>query len=286
MARFGKTPESETLVNQAGIVSHGTRNSYEQALRGFVEHARESGYQGSLKQAPASLVEEYLGSRSELVSQSTLDRDRQAITAITGEAYDRIKSEQPDGRLSEASRSYTDDQIQLIQEQQPSHHALATQVAAETGARAHELYTLRPTTERGPTQGRDWSGDRFSGRSDQVSYTVQGKGGLVREVSMSRETAGRLEQCRLSEPQRITDRGIVYVVAYSIGGGQSWSQSFSEASERMFEFSHGAHGLRHSYAQDRMNELKQAGYYREDALRVVSQEMGHFRPEITETYLR
>lgn len=48
----------------------------------------------------------------------------------------------------------------------------------------------------------------------------------------------------------------------------------------------GAHGLRHSYAQERMTELQNRGLSRDAALETVSQEMGHFRPEITETYLR
>ncbi|MDF5425801.1 site-specific integrase, partial [Vibrio parahaemolyticus] len=50
-------------------------------------------------------------------------------------------------------------------------------------------------------------------------------------------------------------------------------------------WSTGAHGLRHSYAQERMSELQKNMTY-EKALEVVSQEMGHFRPDITEVYLR
>ena len=61
--------------------------------------------------------------------------------------------------------------------------------------------------------------------------------------------------------------------------------SVSAASERALGWSTGAHGLRHSYAQERMAEL-QASLSRDAALTTVSQEMGHFRPEITETYLR
>jgi hypothetical protein len=35
-----------------------------------------------------------------------------------------------------------------------------------------------------------------------------------------------------------------------------------------------------------MNELQKIGYDRDTALETVSQEMGHFRPDITEVYLR
>ena len=102
---------------------------------------------------------------------------------------------------------------------------------------------------------------------------------------MPHDLAARLEATRRDEPERITDRGIHYQSHYAIGGGQRWSNSVSAASERVLGWSTGAHGLRHSYAQERMNEL-QYSLNRERALETVSQEMGHFRPEITETYLR
>jgi hypothetical protein len=44
--------------------------------------------------------------------------------------------------------------------------------------------------------------------------------------------------------------------------------------------------LRHSYAQDRVMELQTLRLSQEAAKEVVSQELGHFRPEITDTYLR
>lgn len=98
--------------------------------------------------------------------------------------------------------------------------------------------------------------------------------------------AERLEATRRDEPARITDRGVHYESRYDIGGGQRWSNSVSAASERTLSWSTGAHGLRHSYAQERMTELQRGGLPRDQALTVVSQEMGHFRPEITEVYLR
>ena len=48
---------------------------------------------------------------------------------------------------------------------------------------------------------------------------------------------------------------------------------------------HRRHGARHAYAQERMAELQRM-LFCADALETVSQELGHFRPEITETYLR
>ena len=42
----------------------------------------------------------------------------------------------------------------------------------------------------------------------------------------------------------------------------------------------------HNFAQERMDELQGSGFSYDDALVIVSQEMGHFRGDITETYLR
>jgi integrase len=48
----------------------------------------------------------------------------------------------------------------------------------------------------------------------------------------------------------------------------------------------GSHGLRHNYAQDRMEQLTSGGMSYDKALATVSDEMGHHRPEITQVYLR
>ncbi len=53
---------------------------------------------------------------------------------------------------------------------------------------------------------------------------------------------------RLESGRVVTDRGITYRQHYDIGGGNAWSKSFSETSSRALGWSHGAHGLRHSYA--------------------------------------
>ena len=60
--------------------------------------------------------------------------------------------------------------------------------------------------------------------------------------------------------------------------------SFSKTSSHVLGWSRGGHGLRHTYAQERMKEITKIEYER--ALKIVSQEMGHFRPNITLIYLR
>lgn len=103
---------------------------------------------------------------------------------------------------------------------------------------------------------------------------------------MVSELADQLDALRLAEPRVITDREIYYEQFYDIGGGKQWSDSFSKAAQRELGWSSGAHGVRHTYAQVRMRELQLLGRSYEIALTIVSQEMGHFRSDITEVYLR
>jgi integrase len=103
---------------------------------------------------------------------------------------------------------------------------------------------------------------------------------------LSKHLANRLEARRLTEPIQVTDRGVHYTQRYDLGAGRTWSQSFSAASKRELGFSNGAHGLRHSYAQNRMQELQRSGMLYDKAKGTVAQEVGHFDKETTEAYLR
>ncbi|MDN3377367.1 MULTISPECIES: hypothetical protein [unclassified Pseudoalteromonas] len=91
---------------------------------------------------------------------------------------------------------------------------------------------------------------------------------------------------KFEQPITVTDKEINYLQRYGISGGKKWSDSFSKASNRTRFFSTGAYDLRHSYAQERTVELNALGFKYKTALETISQEMGHFRPEITEVYLR
>ena len=224
------------------------------------------------------------------MGQKTLDMERQAIQAmmhhLTGqlgptERLPVVKAATPQKLVG---RAYTPLQAQMIAQAQRPPQALATQIAYQAGLRAHELLTLRPLTER-PPDDRPALSSKWEGR-EGVPYTVEGKGGLIREVRIPPELARQLESQRLDAPRAVTDRGIHYQQHYALAGGQRWSNAFSAAAKRVLGWSEGAHGLRHSYAQERLRELQRQGLRWEYALETVSQEMGHFRPQITEVYLR
>lgn len=269
--------------------SVGTVRNYEQALTRVAEYIRDQRLNGLRSLTPEQAVR-YLEQRGQTVGQKTLDMERQAIQAmmhhLTGqlgptERLPVVKAATPQKLVG---RAYTPLQAQMIAQAQRPSQALATQIAYKAGLRAHELLTLLPLTER-PPDDRPALSSKWDGR-EGVSYTVEGKGGLIREVRIPPELARQLEQQRLDTPRTITDRGIHYQQHYALAGGQRWSNAFSAAAKRVLGWSEGAHGLRHSYAQERLQELQRQGLRWEYALETVSQEMGHFRPQITEVYLR
>ncbi|EPS7269541.1 site-specific integrase [Vibrio cholerae] len=299
MAKFAKNVDHKAVAEKQAanimkqvqgkiLSSVGTVRNYEERLSIVAQHANAE-FKCGLRDLTVEQAHQYLTDRAAEVGQKTLDMERQAIQSmmqnVTGklgktEKLDVIKSEH---KQILSSRSYTNEQVQMVVNAQTERNALATEIAHAAGLRAHELHTLQRIEERKPDP-RPALKEKFSGRNGE-RYTVEGKGGLVREVLIPQNLAKRLEERRLNQPMQITDRGVNYTSYYDINGGNRWSSSFSAASNRALTWSAGAHGLRHSYAQERMNELQTSMPY-EKALEVVSQEMGHFRSNITEVYLR
>ena len=296
MAKFARAEKQAAdvmkVLQGTVIKSVGTVRNYEQALTQVCNYVKaerisKEGLQGI---TPNDAIT-YLEKRGQAVGQKTLDMERQAIQMMMQhvthklEPSERLPVIQSEQHTSLTSRSYTPEQIKLVTEHQNERNALATKLAYQAGIRAHELLTLQ-RLEKNPADLRPKTAQKFTGRAgDTVAYSVHGKGGLTREVRLPVALAEQLE-ARAIEPLKMTDRGVHYLQHYDLAGGQRWSNSFSTASKRALGWSRGAHGLRHSYAQERMNELQKTGLSQDVALETVSQELGHFRPEITKVYLR
>ena len=237
------------------------------------------------------MVQEYLKERQSQVGQKTLDRDRQAAQFLlrqtgTNVKFKRILSTFRGGRkLAKQSRGYTPEQVDAIAAKQSARTGLAIRIAYAAGLRAHELLTIRRKSEQPASTHRKWSHKRFAGRSG-TAYTVVGKGGLVREIRLPGHLAQALEDVRFAEPRTIVDRNIKYRQHYDLAGGVYFSFIFGKTSKSVLGWSTGAHGLRHGYAQDRMSELLELGFTRAERMGVISQELGHFRPDIVTEYLR
>jgi integrase len=279
--KLGIGSARHTKCNNQKIHSLGTARNYELALTRLTKWLQENKL-GDLKNINAEQSQKFLELRGQCVKQKTLDQERQAIQLHLGIKLPVVKSE-----LVQAikSRAYTLKQVQLIVQSQSLKYRLSTEIALAAGLRAHELITLRPVQERSASNHRQWTTSRFTGR-EGIVYTVIGKGGLIREILIPNYLAQELELHRHKNDVVVQDRGIFYKSYYDISGGKKWTNSFSAASKRALGWTHGAHGLRHAYAQQRMNELQRNGLFYLEALGIVSQELGHFRSDITEIYLR
>jgi integrase len=269
--------------NQRLVRSYGTRRNYCQALKG-ASHWSRNTFGLELHDFDEGLALLYLEKRSMQVGQSALNLDRQALQVLLG-PLPVIKAHDPRNERAQRTRAYTPAQVHLLLRFATVRLQLPIQLGHEAGFRAEELLTVRRCNERAPSP-RAWHPERFVHLGEYTPYTVQGKGGLVRQVAISPASVGELESGRRPHPLRLIDREIPIDSYYDILGGQALSQAFSELSTRVFGWSHGFHGLRHSYAQRRMRELIGAGYTFAQAREIVSQELGHFDPRSMNYYLR
>lgn len=179
------------------IHSLGTKRNTIQALMRVTEWIQGNRL-GDLRSLNREMAIQYLETRSENVVQKTLNQERQAIQKYLQLSLPVIKSELAQ---VQKGRAYTQRQVILIAAAQTEKNKLATQIAYAAGLRAHELLTLRRKEEQSSSQHRTWSRNRFIGRTGEI-YTVEGKGGLIREVLIPENLANELESKRLATPKK------------------------------------------------------------------------------------
>jgi len=290
ITEFGKPRHGNK--DDGKVKSFGTARSYRQTYN-LLSKFLATNKIGRLHNLTPERAETYLQHRSSKIQQTQLSNERRALTLYLREKnknssleLDRFKStrESP----SNGPRAYSREQVQHIIKHSDDRQKLSTAVAYRSGARCIELLTLSPAAERPVTHRADeLRPDRFTGgREHWITYSVIGKGGRPREVKIPPELAQKLEQARLDKPITRTDRGIRYTQRYNINGGKVFSENFTDASYCAIGYSTGAHGLRHSYVQERMLELMKSGKSEEDSKYIVAQEIGHESIATMVYYLR
>ena len=275
------------------LYSIRTRETYRQCLNAQAEYAKKN-WRITLDRISPDQAREYLTARARVVGDKRLSQERCAlalmpqIRAVEKELQKIRPAQDGPGELATISRGLERWEIDRIREHQNERNAFATEVAAAAGLRASELHTLQREDEREPSKRQEWDQARFKGYRDPVYYTVKGKGGLVRLVAFERELADRIEDRRYADDKHVMvfDRKVPYITRYDIAGGNAWSKSFERASKAALDESLGAHSVRHTYAQDQMGIHMDHGHDFDKALALTSQQLGHFRPEITLKYLR
>lgn len=275
------------------IRSIGTERDYTTVAKAITKWMDENKY-GTLDRMTRKQALVYLNARAKVVCQTTLDRDRTIMDRLprTGKKpLPRIKADRATGKLAKTSRAYEHRQLIIIEGRQREQNAISTALAWRCGVRAHELLTIKrldrlTKRERARLErNQKWDPRRLAGR-DGVLYIVRGKGGMMRIIVVPHDLAARLETQHIPEGIKTPDRKIPYRQYYDIRGGKNWSASFERASIRAFGYSLGGHGCRHTFAQDRLSEYRNAGFSNTDSRELTAQDLAHFRERITLAYLR
>ena len=171
------------------------------------------------------------------------------------------------------ARSY-DRPVDVVKNISNDKFKLSASIMHEGGARINEASLI--------------THDRLSGyREDEVRGKVgvislrgsDTKGGKARDIIVSEKTYNRLVEYVGKNGELKIDR--------ENGERQQLRESIRDSSVRTGQGYTGAHGLRHNYAQERVYELQNQGLKSyQVAIAIVSRELGHERPSITEHYLR
>lgn len=274
---------SREYCKKNGLISSlNTKRQYHSCVTLYFNWRTESGLP-QFEQDKLSDLEAFLDVLSEIYMQKTLDQYKCALSIIFKKKLQRVKSEITENKTS---RDYYLSEVLLIIQNLQGENAISILLCYFCGLRAHEVITLRRSDEAKKSSSRKWLSDRFKGIENSQRYIVKGKGGLIREVAIPSELAEIIEKRRLITKRIVIDRGIKYETYYELGFGKALSEAFSRASQKLLNWSTGLHGVRHSYAQNRLFKLLNIGMQYEYALKIVSEELGHFRPNITLCYLR
>lgn len=167
-------------------------------------------------------------------------------------------------------RAYNDPRV-IVDSIEREDHRLVASIQLEAGARVNEASLIDEQRLGGITE--------HMGRDVGVIHLQDGdaKGGLERDLYLPRDTYEKLELY-------VQEHGKLHVPdGYD---RDVYRAAIKEAAEENGQKYTGSHGLRHNYAQARMEELKAEGVGESAAKTAISVEMGHFREDITDHYLR
>jgi integrase len=237
---------------------------------------------GNLKRFPPDAMAAYLFTRSQRVGAAQLLSDYWALELWTGEKLPKFTSARPQCLKP---RAYTAEQIAAIAAHQTEPYAFSTWLAAAIGLRGMELITIAPLSAQ-PRDPRPIPPYLHAHMPPGELYSVYGKGGLIRTVLVPMPFVGTLEARLRPTPIRVRHERSDLTSYYDIPGGKRWAASFTQACRRTFNKTAGAHGLRHTYTQDRIDVLLGHSIPDRVARKAVSVEIGHFRLDVIDIYLR
>ena len=229
---------------------HGTLkgNINESTATAFIEGKLERG------EISGSSANTYLSSMNKIGAvQESIGHTRTIDKESIKDIAETLKDKGYDLSKPAENRAYADPSSIVANMNSYTEHGLSATLQLEAGMRSDDA-----------TNSEKWQINQ-----SENTITIHGsKNGTEYTTSvLSNETIDRASQAK--------DKG--YSVSYS-----NYREELKEATQESWK---GTHGLRYNYAQEEMAQKLENGTEREEALKEVSEAMGHSRSEITLHYL-
>jgi len=258
------------LGKSLNIYSYNTADSYRDIVKEAFSYIKENFGVKDITKIQSEHIQSYLESKiEENIKYSSFqkyaaacEKLEVALSRFTGKEYSFDLKEtrelaQQILQKTDAHRAYQNPKAVINTIENSTYRTLA-QAQLESGARVSELNHLK-----------------LSQFKENQAIEVQGKGGKIRDLELSKETYDSLK----SLVENSQDKKLVFST-------DAYRNELKSACERTGEQYQGTHGLRWSYSQNLFKQLQQSGKTYEESLSIVSQKLGHERPDITEHYLR
>lgn len=284
LAAEGRSGTSAAIAQKTGIHADSTKDNYLDKWQEFARFAREMSGEKDLEKLTGDQVREFLAYKTELgVSYSHWSGYASAIGKLEnalksyndkfdrGNTYDfraAINELRPEARAElprfEGTRNYNNPTALAGAVADQTHRLVAT-IQHQSGLR------LAGASIIGADQLKGLALDQHTGKPVGLIVYI-GKGGKAGTAQVSPGTYRGLEA-------HIASRGELRVSA------DGYRDALKSAARTTGQAYNGSHGLRWNFAKERFAELQRHGVGYEQALGIVSHELGHNRIEITLHYL-
>ena len=261
------------------IRSYKTAREYYGIWKNFAIFAKNELGINSLHQIRAEHIELFIESKADLSAKSlqnissafgkleAIMREKLEMDVNFGSREDfsgRFLANKIASELESANaRGAYENPSELISHLSNETHQLVAELQWQCGFRIHEVRDIRKDSFKSWTDGNG---------GVHYGIEVRGKGGFERTVEVPKDLWDRAKETVEKDGK----------IDFSY---QNYLSDLREASWSTGQAYQGSHGLRYNFACEKYNELIQNGWGHTEALKEVSELMGHHRPEITEHYL-
>lgn len=289
----GKNPTSHEInKNGLGFYSQKTIENHVSTWKQFATFIRGNGVK-DLEKASNRQIEKFLYSKIEqgITHKSYQDicshitkfeqaLNRYAENESTGKSYnfdkaiDYLKDRASEQLEKTIEARFYQKPHQIIDNISNEKFNISASIMYESGARINEASLISESRLGGIIE------HQTRGEVGKIILeSADSKGGKQRDLYVSKETYSRIQTYIKEHGELKIDR--------STRERQDLRNAIKEAAKISDQKYTGAHGLRHNFAQERVNELQNDyGKSYLEAITITSKEMGHERPSITEHYLR